>query len=113
MASNRRVSRRGYRRPNPRPPAKMNAAEIALVLNTLIGLFLCYKIWKRGNAGVIKTVRVKNAHRWTDVEKEMVEVVDKDGNTIWLAFTDGGFTGAKTHGNRLKGLVKSGQAEVL
>jgi len=113
MASDCRVSRRGDRRSNPRPPAQMNAAEIALVLNTLIGLFLCYKFWKRRDIGVIKLVRVKNAHRWTDVEKEMVEVVNKNGNTIWLAFTDGGFAEAKTHGNRLKELVKSGQAEVL
>jgi hypothetical protein len=41
MASDCRVSRRGPRRSNPRPPAQMNAAEIALVASTALGLVAC------------------------------------------------------------------------
>lgn len=108
----------------------MTPVEIALLLNTALGIIACALGWRAErradkNARTaeffkahpplpkIQRVELTDPHPRADAEKEFIRVADIDGKPRTYAFTDASRVQALLHGDRIEDALRHVRARVL
>jgi len=61
----------------------------------------------------LQQVELLNPHHAADAIKEFIYVIDPDGRTVPIGFTDKSYMAARIHGNQLVEIIRSGRAKII